>query len=133
MIDRGKKSICFVAHFAYGALAGGSFGHIGGVEKQTSLMTKWFAKNGYKVTMLTWDEGQEGGEEIDGVKVIKMCRRDEGVNGLRFLWPRWTSLNAAMKRADADIYYQNCGEYITGQVALWCRKHNRKFVYNNQF
>lgn len=125
-----SKSICFVAHFAYGALAGGLSGHIGGVERQTAMMAKWFAKRGYKVSMLTWDEGQEDGEEIDGVKVFRMCRKDEGIKGLRFFWPRWTSLNDAMKRANADIYYQNCGEYVTGQVALWCRRHNRKFVYS---
>ena len=48
-----------------------------------------------------------------------------------FLWPKkWTSLIAAMKRADADVYYQNCAEYVTGQVALWCRRHRRKFVYS---
>lgn len=35
--------ICLVAHFAYGALAGGEHGHIGGVERQTSLMAKWLA------------------------------------------------------------------------------------------
>lgn len=119
-----------MAHFAYGALTGGQSGHIGGVERQTSLMAKWFAKRGYKVSMLTWDEGQEDGIEIDGVKVFKMCRKEEGIKGLRFFTPRWTTLNAAMKRANADIYYQNCGEYVTGQVALWCRRHGRKFVYS---
>jgi len=35
-----------------------------------------------------------------------------------------------MKRADADIYYQNCGEYITGQVAMWCKSHHKKFLYS---
>jgi len=35
-----------------------------------------------------------------------------------------------MKRADADVYYQNCAEYVTGQVALWCRHHARGFVYS---
>ena len=128
--NKNKPVICFVAHFAYGALAGGESGHIGGVEKQTSMMAKWFAKQGYKVRMLTWDEGQEDDQVIDGVKVIKMCRKDKGIKGLRFIWPRWASLNAAMKQADADIYYQNCGEYVTGQVALWCKRHKRKFVYS---
>ena len=123
-------SICFVAHFAYGAMAGGSSGHIGGVERQTTLMARWFAARGYRVSMLTWDEGQEDGVEIDGVKVFKMCRQDAGLPGLRFFWPRWTSLNAAMRRADADVYYQNCGEYVTGQVAMWCRRHGRKLVYS---
>ncbi len=113
-----KPSICFVSHFAYGALTGGKAGHIGGVEWQTSLMAKWLAKRGYQVSMLTWDEGQQDGVEIDGVKVFKLCRKETGVKGLRFFWPRWTSLNAAMRRADAEIYYQNCGEYVTGHPAV---------------
>jgi len=125
-----KPSICFVAHLAYGALTGGSSGFIGGVERQTSLMAKWFAARGYRVTFLTWDEGQPEGTVVDGVRVIKMCRRDEGLSGIRFFHPRWTSLNAAMRQADADVYYQNCGEYVTGQVAMWCRRHRRRFVYS---
>jgi len=126
----GKPRICFVAHCAYGAMAGGDGGHIGGVERQTSLMARWFAGRGYEVSMLTWDEGQEDGVKIDGVRVFKMCRKDAGVKGLRFFWPKWTSLVAAMKRADADLYYQNCAEYVTGQVALWCQKHGRRFVFS---
>jgi glycosyltransferase involved in cell wall biosynthesis len=123
-------SICFIAHFAYGALMGEKTGHIGGVERQTSLMAKWFANKGYKVSMVTWDEGQDDGVEIDGVKVFKTCRKNAGMKGLRFFWPRWSSLYAAMQRANADIYYQNCAEYVTGQTAMWCRKHGRKFVYS---
>ena len=26
------------------------------------------------------------------------------------------------RRADADVYYHNCAEYVTGQVALWSRR-----------
>lgn len=122
--------LCLVAHFAYGALGGGERGHIGGVERQTSLMAKWLAARGHRVSLVTWDEGQEDGESIDGVQVFRLCRQDAGVPGLRFFWPRWSSLNAAMRRADADVYYQNCAEYVTGQVAMWCRRHSRKFVYS---
>lgn len=125
-----KPRICFVAHFAYGAMAGGDHGHIGGVERQTSLMSRWFAGRGYPVSILTCDEGQEDGVQIDGVRILKMCRSEAGIKGLRFFWPKWTSLVAAMRRADADIYYQNCGEYVTGQVALWCRGNGRGFVYS---
>ncbi len=125
-----KPRICFVAHFAYGALTGGDTGFIGGVERQTSLMAKWLAKQGYRVSMLTCDEGQDDRQEIDGVKVFKMCPKEAGIKGLRFFWPKWTSLNAAIRNANADIYYQNCGEYVTGQVALWCRRHGRRFVYS---
>ena len=125
-----KPSICFVAHFASGAMSGSDNGHIGGVERQTSLMAKWFAANNYQVSMITWDEGREDGVVIDGVEVFHVCRYNAGIKGLRFFWPRWTSLNAAMKRADAAVYYHNCGEYVTGQVALWCYRHGRKFVYS---
>jgi glycosyltransferase involved in cell wall biosynthesis len=125
-----RPSICFVSHFAYGAMAGGDRGHIGGVERQTSMMSRWLAERGYRVSMITWDEGQQDGIEIDGVRVFRMCRKDAGIKGLRFFWPKWTSLIAALKRADADVYYQNCGEYVTGQVAHWCRRHGRKFIYS---
>jgi len=33
--------ICIVAHNAYGALTGEDTGHIGGIERQTSLMAVW--------------------------------------------------------------------------------------------
>jgi glycosyltransferase involved in cell wall biosynthesis len=123
-------SICFVAHFAYGALTGGQNGHMGGVERQTSLMSRWLAARGHVVSVLTWDEEQDDECILDGVRVIKMCRRDDGIPGMRFFHPRWTSLNHAMRQADADVYYHNCGEYVTGQVALWCRRNKRAFIYS---
>ncbi len=127
---RTRPSLCLVAHFAYGALSGGTRGHVGGVEWQTSLTARWFARRGYRVSMITWDEGQADDTIIDGVRVIKLCPRDAGLPGVRFLHPRWTSLARALKAADADLYYHNCGEYVTGQVAMWCRRHGRHFVYS---
>ena len=123
-------NICLVAHFSYGAVTGGSHGSIGGVERQTSLMAKWLVARGHKVSLLTWSEGTDDDEIIEGIHVIKICRQDAGIKGLRFFHPRWTGLNSAMKRADADVYYQNCGEYVTGQVAMWCKRHNKKFLYS---
>ena len=123
-------SICFVAHQTYGALAGGESGSIGGVERQTGLMARWLAARGFRVSMLTWDEGQQNREVIGGVRVIKICQQSAGVRGVRFFHPRWTGLISALRRADADVCYQNCGEYVTGQVALWCRRNGRRFVYS---
>ena len=122
--------ICLVAHLAYGAITGGTKGTIGGVERQTSLMAKWLVKQGHSVSLLTWTEGSAEDEIVDGVHVIKICRKDSGLPGIRFFHPRWTGLISAMKRADADVYYQNCGEYVTGQVAMWCKMNNKKFVYS---
>lgn len=125
-----KPRICFVAHNAYGALAGVDTGHIGGIEWQQSLMARWLAKRGYQVSMITWDEGQEDDIVAAGVRVLKMCVRDAGVKGLRFFYPRWTSLCRAMRRVNSDIYYYNCGDLGLGQVVMWCRRHGRKCVYS---
>lgn len=124
------ESICLVAHFAYGAVTGGYQGSIGGVERQTSLMAKWLANKGHIVSILTWSEGGIADEIIDGIHIIKICSQDSGLPGVRFFHPRWTGLISAMKRADADVYYQNCGEYVTGQVAMWCKSNNKKFIYS---
>ena len=125
-----KPRICIIAHNAYGALAGIDTGHVGGIERQTSLMGRWFARAGHDVSMVTWDEGQLDGDVVEGVRVFKMCRRGAGIKGLRFLWPQWTSLYRAMLRADADIYYYNCGDLGLGQVAMWTRRYDRKCVYS---
>ncbi|MEP0844843.1 MAG: glycosyltransferase, partial [Phycisphaerae bacterium] len=123
--------IAIVSHFSYGSLSGRAVGRlVGGVEWQTSLTARWLAARGHDVSMLTWDEGGPAREVIDGVRVIKMCRQDAGLQGLRFFHPRWSSLLRALRAADAEVYYQNCGEYVTGQVAWWCRRNGRAFVYS---
>lgn len=125
-----KIDIAVVAHFAYGAIAGGRSGHVGGVERQTSLMSRWLAARGHRVSLLTWDEGQGGEVDVDGVRVIPICRQDAGMPGLRFFTPRWTGLIRALRRADAKLCYHNCAEYVTGQVAMWSHRHGRPFVFS---
>ena len=122
--------VCFVAPLAHGALVDAHDAYIGGVERQTRLMARWLASRGHRVTAITWDEGQPDEVEVRGVRLLKLCRRDAGVPGLRFVHPRWTSLIGALRRADASVYYQNSSEYVTGQVALWCRQRGRAFVFS---
>ena len=124
-------SLCIVSHNAYGAISGSGSGHIGGVEWQTTLTAKWFAHRGYRVTLLTWNEGAAAGETFDGVRVIKICRQKAGLKGLRFFHPKWTGLIRAMRAANADLYYHNTAECVTGQVALWCRRNGKKFVFSS--
>jgi glycosyltransferase involved in cell wall biosynthesis len=61
---------------------------------------------------------------------LKVCRKNAGLSGTRFVYPRWSGLIAAMRRADAEVYYHNCGENVTGQVALWCQKRGKAFVFS---
>lgn len=125
-----SRRICIVAQNAYGALAGGTSGHVGGAEHQTTVLARWLAGRGHQVSLLTWDEGQPDGAVIDGVRVVTMCAPDRGLPGLRFVHPRFTSLLGALRRAEAEVYYHNSAEYVTGLVAVWCRLHRRRFVYS---
>lgn len=128
-------SICIVAHNAYGVLAGVDTGHIGGIEVQTPLMARWLAAQGYPVSMITWDESEicgdfKEGQVIDGITVHKLCKREAGLPVVRFLYPRWSSLNAALGRADPDIIYYNCGDLGLGQVVRWAHGRGRKVLYS---
>jgi len=122
-------SICFVAHNAYGALASQDKGHIGGIERQQSLMAHWMADHGYDVSMITWNEGRDD-HVVGKVKVFSLARRQDGLPGLRFFHPRWTGLTKAMRRADADLYYYNCGDLGLGQITHWAGLHGKKTVYS---
>src|SRR3989337_3611047 len=126
-----NPSICFVAHNAFGAMVGENKKHIGGIERQQALMSKWLAANtDFKVSMITWDEGQDDEIEISGIKIYKMCSKESGIRGLRFFYPRWSSLMLAFKRANADIYYYNCGDLGLGQVVLWAHWNKKKVIYS---
>jgi len=121
--------ICFVAHNAYGALCGRPSEHSGGIERQSALWSRWFAERGHETTLLSWDMDQSESARVHGVRVVKMCRRDDGVPGLRFLHPRWTSLVAALHRADAELYHYMSSDSGLGQIALWCRAKRRVLTY----
>ena len=125
------RRICIVSHAGYRALTGGTSGHIGGVERQTSFLAKWLAARGHSVDFVTWRHGAETEAMVDGVRMLTVCSEDEGIRGLRFVHPRWTSLVRALRYANADTYYHNTGEVVTGQVGLWCRTWRRRFVFSS--
>lgn len=130
--DKRPLNICFVSHNAFGALSGSSTNphRVGGVQKQTALMAKWLADHGHRVSVITWDEGQDDAIEVEGVRIFKVCRASDGVPGLRFFFPRLLSLYRALVHASADIYYQNNSESTTGLVASWCARNNKAFIYS---
>src|ERR1700720_3462283 len=78
---------------------------VGGAELQQTLLAKALVRAGFEVSMVVADLGQPDGAEWHGIKTYKAYRPDAGLPLLRFIHPRWTQLWAAMKRADADIYY----------------------------
>jgi len=126
----GKPSICFVSLDNFAALVDDpKYGRIGGAEIQQAIIGRELSKRGYPVSFITLDHGQDDEMEIDGIRIIKAYKPNAGIRVLRFLHPRLTSLWRAMKRANADIYYQRTHDSITGVVAAFCRQYSRKFIF----
>lgn len=125
-----RPHICFVALHAYPAISSRTdLQHIGGAEVQQSLIGRALCGRGYGISFITYDHGQADGIVHDGIRVLKTCPSHAGLQGLRFFTPRWSTLHQAMRRADADIYYQRTAGCETGQVALWCKLNGRPFIF----
>jgi len=118
-------------YYAWGVIADldGKSVHIGGEEVQHALMSRYLARRGYKVTSLVGDFGQRPLEQVAGVQVRKTFALRAGVPGLRFFAPRVSSTWAALKAADADVYYASCAGAMVGVMAAFCRRHKRRFVF----
>jgi glycosyltransferase involved in cell wall biosynthesis len=125
-----SSRICFVGMANLPALAP-AYAHlgIGGAELQQTLVAKALVKRGLKVSMVVGDYGQPDGASWSGVRTFKAYHLNAGLPVIRFLHPRWTTVWAAMRRADADIYYVSCAGVLVWQIALFARLFRRKTVF----
>lgn len=122
--------ICLVNHDNYPVLNpafGGNY--IGGESVQQILLALALAKKGHEVSTIVADLGQPDGEIIGGVRVWKTFAPGAGMPVLRFIYPKLTSIISALRKADADVYYQSCAGMVTGVTAWYAHRHSRKFVF----
>lgn len=102
---------------------------VGGAELQQTLLARALVRRGVSVSMIVADHGQAEGAVWDGVKTYKAFRPQAGLPVLRFVYPRWTGLWRALRRADADVYYTSCAGAQLGQVVLFAHRHRRRVVF----
>ena len=124
-----RPRVCFLAPTTWPMLSRSRIPVMGGAELQQTMVATTLARRGYDVSMVSHDYGQEDGAEVDGVRVHKMCSPSAGIKVIRFVYPRFTSLWQALKRADADVYYQRCAGVSTGFLAAFCKTHGRRSIY----
>jgi len=75
------------------------------------------------------DFGQPDGDLLYGVQIWKTYRRDSGIPGVRFFYPRLYKVWKALQKADAEVYFQSCAGFMTGVVAEFARRHDRKMIF----
>jgi glycosyltransferase involved in cell wall biosynthesis len=123
-------SICFVAPLAWPILAGvAELKIVGGAEVQQSILARALAEAGFRVSMVCNDFGQADGVRVHGVTVYKSHGLDQGIPVVRFLHPRLSTTWAALRRANADIYYTRSSSMLAGVITAFCKRHARKSVY----
>ncbi len=122
--------VCFVHADAYPVLSGTSdTTYLGGESVQHSLLAKAFSAAGHDVSAIVRDFGQQDGETIGRIRVYKTCAPTAGLPVVRFVHPKTTSLWSALKRANADIYYFSCADYVPAVLAAFARRYDRRFVF----
>lgn len=102
---------------------------IGGEEVQHAQLAAALTRQGHDVRLVVADLGQPDGAVYDGVRTLKAYRESAGLPAIRFIYPRWIKLWAALARADADVYYCSCASMIVGLLAMFCRIHGKRLVF----
>jgi glycosyltransferase involved in cell wall biosynthesis len=123
-------SVCFVGLMNLPVLVREYAHHgIGGMQVQQTLLARELVRRGFDVSMVVADLGQPDGATWDGITTWRTFKLTAGLPVLRFIYPRWTSIWAALKRADADIYYVSGAGMLLGLVTMFARRYGRKVVY----
>ncbi len=129
MTTSGRGRVCLYVPYLYPVVSGGRVPFAGGIEVQLSLLAKGLAARGFDVSVVTCDYGQPEGLVVDGVRMLRCHRPQDGLPVLRFFHPRLSTTLAALRRADADVYVVQGAGLYAGVVADAARAMGRRFVF----
>jgi glycosyltransferase involved in cell wall biosynthesis len=124
-----KVKVCFCALSAYPLLSGNGVQFIGGAELQQVLIARELVHQGYDVSFIVFDHGQEPLEIYDDVKVYKTIPTLNAFSSIRAMLTAAKTIWDTLRRIDADVYFQECSGYFTGFIAFFCKLEKKKFIY----
>lgn len=102
---------------------------VNGEAVQQVLLARAFRDLGYKVSMVVRESGNHADQVVEGIRVLRAFNWHDGLPGLRFLHPRASGVVKALRKIDADIYYQSPAGVFTGVTAAFCKWKKRKFIF----
>ena len=95
---------------------------MGGAEVQCYMIAERLALKEHEIHYICYEKAPEPLK-------INLTIHNIGGNSSRRALKHVTSFFSALKEADCDIYLQTCPRLATGLTALFCKLHNRVFVY----
>lgn len=116
--------ICFVILNAYPLFNPEAKGVIGGAEVDSYYIASELAKDqNYRVSCIVADYGQGPVEVRESVTLIRALDfNTRRVSATLTLWQ-------ALRKADAQIYVRKLSSAVTAEVAMFCKRYGRRFVY----
>lgn len=121
--------VCFFSPLLWPVWSGGRVEFAGGAELQQARLARGLAARGLDVTVVTCDFGQPSPAVVHGVRVLKTYRPEDGLPVLRFFHPRLSRSVAALRAADADVYYVRCASLEAGLAHDVARARGAAFVF----
>ena len=109
----------------------GAPGAYGGAERQTAALAGSLRERGHEVSLVVagYDEHARSLPRRTDLPLLDAFDPRAGLPGVRFLAPRWTGLHRALAGFDPDVVFQMCAGAGTGQVAWFCRRRGKGFVF----
>lgn len=100
----------------------------GGAERQLATLGRLMRSQSWPVSFVVGDWGQQVSQTADGIRLVTGYRAGEGLRGLRFYYPSTPRFWYALGEADADIYISRGLTPWAGLVALFSRRHRKRYV-----
>ena len=124
-----KIKICFISKELYPYLAKTKLEKAGGAERQQFLLAEEFQNRGLNVSFIVKHYNKKKIKTINGFKIYKSFYLFQHIPILR-LYFDFLLLLLAMKKSNADIYYQRILSYETVFTAFICKLLNKKFIFS---
>ncbi|WP_414468871.1 glycosyltransferase family 4 protein [Methanobacterium sp. ACI-7] len=122
---KNEKRICFLAPTAYSLLKNKkeNIKNVIGPDIDQIVLARELSKKGYKITIITHDEGGPSEESINHIKVVKIYPADSKISILSKMLNLWN----AFKKSDSDIYFHygdssgilSIFAYLTGKRSIY--------------